>query len=329
MELRFRDHASFHRAALGMTAGSALFGFAAAVFGSTMTAPIVGGVLGIGAGAAFAYGARAWRMSAALCAAAIVVIAGSGALGAIPTWQALVASSLAVGISLAIGQRGVRAVGSMLVGMAIAMLAMWTALRVTHAQRTETWSLIGRDVVAAGAMGIVGALAMLPRHLELISDPIRVAVSRLPVELDSEVRSLCGRAVEIWNATKDKLGETSGESGANLALVRDGVLKALEVASKSSETLRPAGTTDDELARRIAELDTRIAAATDAEIESQYRAARSALADQQRYRDGIRKSRERLIARLHNHVAALEKFQLAAENASELTNSNATLDANA
>ena len=327
MELRFRDHASFHRAALGMTAGSALFGFAASVFGSVTTAPLVGGVLGIGAGAAFAYGARAWRISAAMCAAAIIVIAGSGAIGAVPVWQALVASSLAVGISLAIGQRGVRAVGSMLVGMAITMLAMWTALRVTHAQRTETWSLIGRDVVAAGAMGIVGVLAMLPRHLELISDPIRVAVSRLPAELDSEVRSLCGRAVEIWNATKAK----HGESGANVALVRDGVLKALEVAAKSTEigAQRTAGTSDDELARRIAELDTRIAATTDSEIESQYRAARTALADQQRYRDGIRKSRERLVARLHNHVAALEKFQLAAENASELTNSNAELDASA
>ncbi|HEX4455853.1 MAG TPA: hypothetical protein VH143_33565 [Kofleriaceae bacterium] len=326
MELRFRDHASFHRAALGMTAGSALFGFAAAVFGPhmsvTMTAPIVGGVLGIGTGAAFAYGARAWRISAAMCAAAIIVIAGSGAIGAVPAWQALVASSLAVGISIAIGQRGVRAVGSMLVGMAVAMLAMWTALRVTHAQRTETWSLIGRDVVAAGAMGIVGVLAMLPRHLELISDPVRMAVQRLPAELDSEVRSLCGRAVEIWNATKDK----HGDSGANVALVRDGVLKALEVAAKSTAigAQRTAGTTDDELARRIAELDTRVAAATDAEIESQYRAARSALADQQRYRDGIRKNRERLVARLHNHVAALEKFQLAAggmANASELTSS--------
>ena len=51
MELRFRDHTSFHRAALGMTVGSALFGFAAAVFGphgsETIAAPIVGGVLGL------------------------------------------------------------------------------------------------------------------------------------------------------------------------------------------------------------------------------------------------------------------------------------------
>ena len=31
-----------------------------------------------------------------------------------------------------------------------------------------------------------------------------------------------------------------------------------------------------------------------------------------RYRDRIRQNRERLVARMHNHVAALEKFQLAA-----------------
>jgi hypothetical protein len=317
MELRFRDHASFHRAALGMTVGSAILGFAAAVFGphltETIAAPIVGGVLGIGAGAAYAYGARAWRLIATVCAAAIIALAGSGAIGAVPAWQALMASSLALGIALAIGQRGVRAVASMFVGMVVTMLAMWTALRVTHAQRTETWSLIGRDVVAASAMGIVGVLAMLPRHLMLLGDPVRVAVQKLPAELDSEVRGLCGRAVEIWNATETKLAATD----PNLALVRDGVLKALEVATKTSQIgdLRAGGTTDDDLMRRIDELDKRIAAATDAEIESQYRAARAALADQQRYRDGMRKNRERLVARLHNHVAALEKFQLAANGA--------------
>jgi len=93
--------------------------------------------------------------------------------------------------------------------------------------------------------------------------------------------------------------------------VRDGVLKTLEVAARSAG-MRADGTSDEALAKRMTDLDARIAAANDAEVRAQYQAARAALDDQRRYRDQIRGNRERVIARLHNHVAALEKFQLAA-----------------
>ena len=89
------------------------------------------------------------------------------------------------------------------------------------------------------------------------------------------------------------------------------VLKTLEVATKSAE-VKAIGANEAELARRIADLDQRIAAATDGEVKAQYQAARSAIEDQQRYREHIRQGRERLVARMHNHVAALEKFELAA-----------------
>jgi hypothetical protein len=299
MEIRFRDHASFHRAAIGMTAGSAILGLVAAFAGPREMAPVMGGVLGIGIGAAIAYGWRAWRVVAALCAAAVLMQ---------PAWQTLLASSILLGVGLAVGQRGARAIITLFLGMAVTMLAMWTALRVTHAQRTETWSLWTRDIAGASAMGIVGVLAMLPRHLGLASDPVRAAIRGLPVDLDAEVRSLCGRSVAIWQETRDKLGEDD----PGVVLVRDGVLKALEVASKSAEIGAQSGSSDEELGRRMEDLDKRIAAATDDEVKAQYQSARAALSDQRRYRDGIRQNRERLVARLHNHVAALEKFQLAA-----------------
>jgi conjugal transfer/entry exclusion protein len=61
----------------------------------------------------------------------------------------------------------------------------------------------------------------------------------------------------------------------------------------------------------MSELDQKVAATTDPK-QSRSQAARSALDDQHRYREHIAKGRERLVARMHNHVAALEKFQLAA-----------------
>src|SRR5262249_12332888 len=114
-----------------------------------------------------------------------------------------------------------------------------------------------------------------------------------------------------------------GEPGCDL--VRDGVLKMLEVAVKSA-AVKPLGPSEQELATRMSDLDKRIAAATDAEVKQQYTAARAALDDQRRYRAQIRQGRERVVARMHNHVAALEKFQLAATGleASRVATSGAT-----
>jgi len=156
-------------------------------------------------------------------------------------------------------------------------------------------------------MGMIGVFAVLPRHLKISLDPVTAALRRLPNDLDSEVRELCNRSMTIWSTAKDKLAD----SDPGKKLVRDGVLKALEVAAKTSD-VEAGGAGDQELAKRMEDLDARIAAASDGEVKAQYQSARSALDDQRRYRDHIKQNRERLIARMHNHVAALEKFQLAA-----------------
>jgi hypothetical protein len=163
--------------------------------------------------------------------------------------------------------------------------------------------------MAAMAMGMVGILAMLPRHLRAVIDPVRAAMRQLPANLDGEVRQLCERAVSIWTTSKDKLAE--GEAGRTL--IKDGVLKTIEVAAKRATVANP-GASEVELTERMAVLDGRIEATTDAETRAQYQSARSALDDQRRYRQGIRQGIERLVARMHHHVAALEKFQLAASN---------------
>jgi hypothetical protein len=154
---------------------------------------------------------------------------------------------------------------------------------------------------------MIGVFSALPRHLKVSTDPIKAAVRQLPPDLDTEVHDLCHRSLAIWENAKDKLADN--DPGKNL--VRDGVLKTLEVATKSAD-VKAAGGTDQQLAKRMEDLDQRIANATDAEVKTQYQSARAALDDQRRYRDHIKQNRERLIARMHNHVAALEKFQLAA-----------------
>lgn len=276
-------------------------------------APIAAGLAGIAIGTALAHGKAAWRIGAAAvaCVPLFVMAASWPMLAAIAAVMALAIGLAGRGTNAFEGRayslRGVRGALSVMLGAATVLLAMWAALRIGFAKQTAGWPSWARDMTSAGAMGMIGVLAMLPRHLRVSLDPVRAAVRRLPAELDSEVRELCNRSLAIWTNTKEKLAD--GDPGKQL--VRDGVLKSLEVAARSS-SFDTAGTGEQELAKRIADLDERIAAATDAEVKAQYQAARTALGDQRRYRDHIRDSRERLIARMHNHVAALEKFQLAA-----------------
>ncbi len=266
----------------------------------TPMAPLVGGLAGIAAGAALGYGKPVARLALAAVAAVPVLVMA-------PSAPAMSMTAAALALGLAFGLRGRRAIVTSGLAAVATLVALWTAMRFGHAAKLEAWPAVARDGIAAAAMGIVGVLAMLPRHLSISSDPVRAAVRRLPVNLDAEVADLCKRSVAIWTSTQAQLDERD----AGKSLVRDGVLKALEVAAKSAQ-VKLAGAPSADLAARVTDLDARIAAATDAEVKTQYEAARAAVVDQQRYREQISKGRDRLVARMHNHVAALEKFTLAA-----------------
>jgi hypothetical protein len=305
MDIRFGDHPSFHRAAAGMVGGALVTGIA--LHTVTPLAPLIGGVAGIAAGAAWGYGRTRVRAIAGALAIAPLFVVTTGWASAIPSAVPFVVSAAVIALGLAAGgPRGVR--GALGVGLSAltTLVAMWCALRIVNANQTVHWPSWLSAGAGAAAMGIVGVMAMIPRHLRLAIDPVQTAIRALPAGLDPEVKTLCDRATTIWAHAKDQLADEGGKN-----LVREGVLKTLEVANKSAD-VKIAGPTDGELAKRMAELDTRIAATTDAEAKTQYQSARAALDDQRRYRDHIAKGRERLVARMHNHVAALEKFQLAA-----------------
>ncbi len=288
-----------------MVGGSAALGLALHQIKPGPVGAMIAGLGGIAIGTALGYGKPVWRIAAAglACVPLFVMTKSVTALS-------MVAAIMGVGTA-AFGLRGMRGAIAVMIGATATMLAMWAGLRVENAQQTSTWLSGGmgtlKDVLAAGAMGMIGVFAVLPRHLKISMDPVTAALRRLPNDLDSEVRELCTRSMAIWNGAKDKLADN--DPGKNL--VKDGVLKTLEVAAKSAE-VSAQGATEAELTKRVTDLDARIAAATDSEVKVQYQSARAALEDQRRYRDSIKQNRERMIARMHNHVAALEKFQLAA-----------------
>lgn len=302
MDIRFAAHEAFHRAAAGSVGTAVIAGVALSRV--TPHAPLAGGIAGLAVGGALGYGKPVLRLAAG--GAAIAVL-----LATSPTWSTLAIAAGLLALGLAIGGanavRGAKGALVAMAGVGIALLGMWCAVRIDTANETATWSAMVRDAVSAGAFGLVGIVAMVPRHLTLELDPVTAMARRMPASLDPEVRELVTRALSIWQSSKDRLA--SDDPGKTL--VRDGVLKTLEVAMKSAD-VKVTGASDAELATRMADLDTRIAATTDAETKRQYQQARAALDDQRRYREHIAQGRERTVARMHNHVAALEKFQLAA-----------------
>lgn len=301
-----------------MVGGAATLGLA--LHAITPLAPLVGGLFGLAIGTSWAYGKTKWRLAATAAAAVPLVVmgdklvAGTTASNAPMAAPILAAIAAVMGLGLAsFGLRGARGMIAVMLGSFTTLLAMWAALKITggiggHGARelahVPAWT---RDVMASAAMGMIGVFSALPRHLKLSMDPVKTAIRQLPSELDAEVRELCNRSIAIWDNAKDKLADN--DPGKNL--VRDGVLKTLEVATKSAD-VKVASGSEQELAKRMEDLDKRIASATDNEVKTQYQAARAALDDQRRYRGHIAQNRERLVARMHNHVAALEKFQLAA-----------------
>lgn len=306
MDIRFGDHPSFHRAAAGMVGGSAALGLA--LHPATQMAPFVAGIGGLAIGSALGYGKPAWRLAlgAAACAPLLLIKPSVATMTTNTVTLAIAAATMGIALA-AFGLRGMRGAIAVMLGATVTLLGMWAALRVGYAKQTMMWPGWAKDLASATAMGMIGVFAVLPRHLKVSMDPVTAALRRLPNELDSEVRELCNRSMAIWDTAKDKLADN--DPGKNL--VQEGVLKTLEVAMKSAD-VKAQGATDAELTRRADDLDARIAAASDAEVKAQYQSARSALEDQRRYRDHIKQNRERMIARMHNHVAALEKFQLAA-----------------
>jgi hypothetical protein len=278
MTLAFRDHEGFQRAALAMTACGAAAGLAAHLLG------------------------RLWPGAGSPTA-----LLGGGA-GSVTGWAVL--ALLALGVALALrapeASRRWTALGAV-VGAAVLLLALRAGLQILSAQELAAWPRWLVAAASGGAASLIAIGALLPRHVRVARDPVAAAVAGLPAGLDGEVRDLVERGRAVWTELHTRLAVDP----ASQDLVRDGVLRMVDVARRSADVPVDLASSGERIARRAAELDARVAAATDEIAAGQYRQARAALDDQQRDLDAIRTGRERLVARMHNYLAGLERFRLA------------------
>jgi hypothetical protein len=161
-------------------------------------------------------------------------------------------------------------------------------------------------MLGGAAMSLTCVVALVPARIAIEHDAVIAAMRALPPRVDAEIRDLADQGAKVWAEVKTRMPAND----AGLGLIQDGVLKLVDVAARSEKIPADVNASAARVKTRIDELDARIAAATDEIARAQYGEARTALDDQRRYLEGIQISRERLVARMHNYLAALEKFRL-------------------
>jgi hypothetical protein len=275
--LRFRDHEGFHKAALAMTTAGAAAGLLGHYVLAWPASPWALLLLAAAVLAGFALALRGHRSDAGLRMGA----AGNGVL------LALVVAGFAL------------------------LLARHAFLSVATAHELAAWPAWLVAMTAGAAFSLVSVLALVPRHVELVHDQVAEAYADVQGKISGEVAELSQRAHDLWVKVQGRLDE----GDTNREALETAVLRVLDVARRwrHVEADRPQNLAAS-LVERMETLEQRIAQTEDEFARTQYEQARAALAEQLRYLKDIGRSRERVVARMHNYVAAMEQLRLAAVN---------------
>ena len=136
-----------------------------------------------------------------------------------------------------------------------------------------------------------------------------VAVPAAPVA-NREIDQLLARAQSAFRDAKAALGDEAPEAKA---AAEDLLQRIVRFAGRWSDLDAEAARTDRlALATRLDDVGAREEAARDEVVKAEYGRARAALRGQLEYLDGIEQGRERAVARLHHHIAVMERLRLAA-----------------
>jgi hypothetical protein len=204
-------------------------------------------------------------------------------------------------------------------GFALAGLAACFALE-RLSSLCQDWPGLLQAAAAGVSVAATGALGLASSHLRFSCDRVGPRWRRLAPVLADEMRALCERAVGLCNDL-DRLG-VAGPCPAepcNLRPIRrtleNSALRLLDVASHwtitHADRKLPSA---DELGSRLAEIEARITRAVDPQAREQYRQVRFTLQEQLQCLRAIDATRERVVARMHHTLAAMERLRFAAIN---------------
>ena len=316
--LRFREHENFHMATVAMLAaatGSAILYWGCMAVGLTPWLAALPAAASIGYAIGRTNGKETPRAIWAF--RSLMVLIGITALLAADGYLSVLGFAAAMAGAFAIGNRGIASALAALTGGLGGALALEVGVRVASASELSSVPSIGLAIMAGAAFALTMAVPLAWPHLQLVADLIAKRYPEVRKATSGEIQELVIRAHGVWNQVRDL-----PEDDDNRKLLNEAVLKLFDTAERwgvaDTETQRDS---EASLRERMESLSSRIEATSDEQVASEYKQAHAALGEQLKYLSGIKSNRERVVARLHNYLAAMERLRLAAVN---LRSTNAT-----
>jgi len=256
-------------------------------------------------------------------AATVVACGGAGAMAAaVAGVGAAVASMVSVGaaaLPLGLGVYRAARDGRLLLSTVSAVAAIGGAWLVWWTPGAEE----APAALAAAGLGLLAGLAaslgLIGCHLRITRDVLGEAIEAARPDLDGASMALCTRAA----AAAAKISSAAGKRAAGgaearraatevEAVARRVVLEIVALSRRQRAVAREAAAPSSaELDARIADIDARLAGVTDEVTRDGYKRAQAAIEDQRRRLGTLRVTADRVMARLHTEVAALEGAALA------------------
>jgi len=129
--------------------------------------------------------------------------------------------------------------------------------------------------------------------------------------LTGELRELADRAVALWHKVEASVDPDAPARKS----IEDSVVRLFDVARRwAAVEADGARTPVDLIAQRMTAMTDKMTKTEDAVAKSQYAQAHAALAEQARYLKEIASARERVVARMHHYLAAMERLRFAVIN---------------
>ena len=320
--LRFRDHEDFQRAALHMAVAGALGGLGVCLLGMTVPGfgPLLGGawaMAGLMGAAAFGAASPETRMRVLDLGLVLAVVVGTGFVltaAGVPAGARgdnLGTAALAVGFGVLLARGGRRFVPTLIAAAATVLVCRFVHDNLLAAAATvgvPTWFAAG---ATGAAFGFVGVLGLLPRHIDVATNRVAAAHAASRTVLTGEVRELADRAVALWN----RVDKTLEPDAPVRTAIEDSVLRLFEVGQRwAAVEADGARAPADLLAARMEAMTEKMERTDDTVAKGQYARAHDALAEQARYLKEIGAARERVLARMHHYLAAMERLRFAVLN---------------
>ncbi|MBK8014219.1 MAG: hypothetical protein IPK13_23080 [Deltaproteobacteria bacterium] len=315
------DHGSFHGAVGRASLGAALGGLGAYLLGALVTAgPWLTSALwttGLISGALAGVAAQGKQRGIRALFGGVLGLVGSALhIATVGTWAPF--GALILGASCApVLARGDTKKRVALTGLLASAFA-YAGLFVTQAllDREFLVGLLPAPIAVAliaGAGGMILGLASAPRHLIRPIDPVEASFSEWIAKQQGELREVLTRALAVYTAVRRDIEARKDEDTSIRELsarVGELMLRMLEIAHRCERIERDlAETPTEEIDARILRLKSRAEGTNDAEAARTYLAASASLEAQRHSLESITRGRERVVARLHGHLALLERIR--------------------